>query len=401
MSKYFNICNLYILLWCLYSLQGTLYSRGSIISQGLLTIILVMSVYYAVLANEKYTFPPYMKALNLLVAMFTVYGVTLLFSGEVLIIKEDHLGAVSNKDYLKNIYMSLLPIYTFFVFGKIGLLTENVIRRWIPLFILVAIAAYFENQNAAIERAEEIMSVQEEFTNNAGYSFLAIVPLLMFIKKTIWQYLLLLICGVFIISAMKRGAIIICAISLVLFFYYTLKGASLKRKVLTSVLVIGSVVAIVYYVSYMLDTSEYFDARLEQTFAGDASNREDMYPILFRQIFYFATPLQFLFGHGAWGTLKISDNFAHNDWLEIGINQGMLGVVVYLIYWIAFLKTAIGLRQNRTLYEVMLLIILIFLAKTMFSMSYDSMPIYVSVCIGFCMAHYGKVEINSLKNKSI
>ncbi len=388
MSKYFNICNLYILLWCLYSLQGTLYATGSIISQGILVIVLIISVYYAVLANIRYTFPPYMKVLNLLVAMFTVYGVALLLSGEVLVIKEGHLGVVSNKDYLKNVYMSLLPIYTFFIFGKIGLLTESIIRRWVPLFVIVAIAAYFENQNAALARAEEIMSMQEEFTNNAGYLFLAIVPSLMFIKKPIWQYLLLLACGVFIISSMKRGAIIIYAISLIPFFYWTLRNTSFKRKITLFILVICCAFAIVYYVSYMLDTSEYFDARLEQTFAGDASNREDMYPILLRQIFYFATPLQLLFGHGAWGTLKVSDNFAHNDWLEIGINQGMIGLAVYVIYWFTFFKTAIALRQNQTLYGAIILTALSLSIKTMFSMSYDSMPIYASICIGYCMANY-------------
>lgn len=388
MCKYLSICNIYIFLWCLYSLQGTLYATGSIISQGLLGLFLLLSVYYVLYTNVVYKFPPYMKALNVLLAMFTIYGVILLFSNEVLLITSEGADAVSNKDYLKNIYMSLLPIYAFFAFGKKRLLTEHGIQRWIPIFILITIARFFAVQQELLSEAEEMMSMRDEFTNNTGYIFLAIVPLLMFIKKPIWQYMLLLVCGTFIIAAMKRGAIIICAISLVLFFYYTLKGASLKRKVLTSVLVIGSVVAIVYYVSYMLDTSDYFNARLEQTLTGRASNREDMYPHLLRQIIYFATPLQFLFGRGAYGTLKVSNNLAHNDWLEIGINQGILGVAVYVAYWIAFYVTAKRMQNHRIIHEALILTMLIFFIKTMFSMSYDSMPIYASLCIGYCMANY-------------
>lgn len=397
MSKYFNICNLYIFLWCLYSLQGVLYTSGSIISQSLLAILLVISVYYMVRANMEYVFPPYMKALNALVAMFIIYGLVLLFSGETFMVK-DNLTIVSNKDYLKNICSSLLPIYSFFVFAKTGKLSQNTIVSWIPIFIVVAIASYFRVQHDNLVKAEEIMSMQEEFTNNAGYIFVAIVPLLLFIRKPIWQYLLLLVCGVFVIAAMKRGAMVIYAITLVLFFYWTLQGQSFAKKSLISIVILGGILVIIYFFMHMFDTSDYFYARFEQTIAGDASGREDIYPYLLRLIFYYTTPLQLMLGHGAYGTLKVSDNFAHNDWLEIGVNQGMLGVAVYLIYWIAFLKTAINLKHNRTIHHVLMLMILILFAKTMFSMSYEDIPVCLSLCIGYCMANYGTDMLNTRSN---
>lgn len=388
MNKLLNICNLYIFLWCLYSLQGTLYASGSIISQGILAILLAISLFFVIYANAKFEMPPYMKALNVMLTMFTVYGVSLILSGETLMVKEGYMGAVSNKDYIKSIFISCMPIYTFFVLAKIGLLTDEVIRKCIPIFILMAIAAYFENQNANLAKAEEVMSTQEEFTNNTGYMFLAIIPLLFFVKKPFVQYLLLIICGVFIIAAMKRGAILIFALSLPLFIHSTLKTLSFRKKTMVLLLIIGSVLALLYYVSYMLDTSEFFNARLESTLEGNASNREDMYPHLLRQIFYYATPLQFLFGRGAWGTLKVSDNFAHNDWLEIGVNQGMLGIVVYIAYWIAFYVSAKRMQNNKRIYNVLMLSMLILFVKTLFSMSYDDMPIYATMCIGYCMAYY-------------
>ena len=187
MNKLLNICNFYIFLWCLYSLQGTLYASGSIISQGILAILLAISLFFVIYANAKFEMPPYMKALNVMLTMFTVYGVSLILSGETLMVKEGYMGAVSNKDYIKSIFISCMPIYTFFVLTKIGLLTDEVIRKWIPVFIFVAIAAYFENQNANLAKAEEVMSTQEEFTNNTGYMFLAIIPLLFFVKKPFVQ----------------------------------------------------------------------------------------------------------------------------------------------------------------------------------------------------------------------
>lgn len=388
MSKHFNICNIYIFLWCLYSLQGVLYAKGSIISQAVLLVLLLISLYYTVQTIFKTEMPPYLKAAGWLLSMFTVYGMILILSSEQLYVREGDVGLVSNKDYLKNIYISLLPIYTFFIFAKQGLLTESLLRKCVPIFLIIIIAAFFRVQNELLAEAEEMLSNKEEFTNNTGYLFLSMIPLLLFVKRPILKYILLLVCVVFIITAMKRGAIIIYIISLIPFFYWTLRNTSLKRKIALFALVIGCTVAIVNYISYMLETSEYFNARLEQTLAGDASNRESMYPILLRQIFYYATPLQLLFGHGAWGTLKISDNFAHNDWLEIGINQGMLGIVVYIIYWIAFYITAREIKYNNTARHALMLIMLIYFIKTMFSMSYDSMPIYATIVIGYCLANY-------------
>ena len=262
MSKYFNICNFYILLWCLYSLQGTLYMSGSIISQGILAMVLVISLFYTIYANAKFELPPYMKVVNVMLAMFVVYGVALIISSETLIVREGYIGVVSKKDYLKNILTSFLPIYTFFVFAKNGQLTESVIKKWIPVLLIVAILGFIRQQSIALAKAEEILSQQEEFTNNTGYLFLAIIPLLLFIKKPFVQYALLLICGMFIIAAMKRGAILIFALCLPLFMHSTLKALSFRKKMLIFILIAASILALFYYVSYMLDTSEYFNTRL-------------------------------------------------------------------------------------------------------------------------------------------
>ena len=179
MSKHFNICNFYILLWCLYNLQGTLYASGSIISQGILAVLLLISLFFVIYANAKFEMPPYMKVLNVMLLMFTVYGILLIFSGETLIVREGYIGAVSNKGYVKSIYISLLPIYAFFVFAKTGQLSKLVVRRWVPVFLGVVIVTFLTRQSELLAEAEELMSTQEEFTNNVGYTFLAIIPLLL------------------------------------------------------------------------------------------------------------------------------------------------------------------------------------------------------------------------------
>ena len=68
-----------------------------------------MSLYYAFYANAKYRLPVYFKGLNLLLIMFTIYGVILLISGEHIVFRPSYKGT-SNIEYLKSIYKSLLPV---------------------------------------------------------------------------------------------------------------------------------------------------------------------------------------------------------------------------------------------------------------------------------------------------
>ena len=120
--------------------------------------MLVVSLFYTIYANVKFELPPYMKVVNVMLAMFTVYGVALILSGETLIVREGYIGAVSNKDYLKNVLISFLPIYAFFVYTQIGQLTSDVIRRWLPVFLLIAILSFFRQQSMSLAKAEELMS---------------------------------------------------------------------------------------------------------------------------------------------------------------------------------------------------------------------------------------------------
>lgn len=113
---------------------------------------------------------------------------------------------------------------------------------------------------------------------------------------------------------------------------------------------------------------------------------ERTYIVLF-VIFFLSQDniINILLGNGAYYTLQISDNFAHNDWLEIAVGQGLLGLIVYVNYWIATYRMAVksNLPSNKSF--AMLLIFVIYLLKTMFSMSYDAMNIFSTYVIGYCV----------------
>lgn len=409
MRQFLNISNIYILLWVLYSLQGTLYATGSIISQGILAILLLWSIYYCFVVNTKYhsrELPSFIKAVNVFLIMATIYGIILILSGKELYITEVEIIKTSNLDYLKNVYISLLPLYSFYEFSKRKLLTEEHIRVLIFILFVVAIISFIEDQERHLMAALELGSNREEFTLNSGYKFLHLIPLCLFwYKKPIVQVALLLTCAIFLVICMKRGAILIGAICIIYYIFTALQFMKGKQKFAIMILIIVATFVVIGLIQNMIETSEYFSYRIEQTLEGDSSNRDVIYSKYWNHIKNEQSPLRFLFGNGANATLSIGPNYAHNDWLEIAINNGLIGVIIYIAYFISLIRDCIQSRKRLKYYysNSLLMSTLILLSASFFSMSYGSIGISQTLAIGFVLAAINRDTYNNIRlhNKKV
>ena len=382
MKSILNISNIYILLWCLYSLQGALYAKGSIISQSILAILMLISLYYFAMVNIlKVKTPIVLHILSILIVIFSIYGVIYILSGHV-----NALGSMSF-DYLKEIYMSLLPIYPFYIFSRQGNINERTLRIWTPIFFLVAFAGYY---TASIDINATYATQQEmdnEMTNNAGYLFLSLIPITMIYKdKPIIQYSLLAIALVFIIFAMKRGAILIAGVCLLWIMYYSYKNGSVRRKFSIIILSLVLLIGLSYLIMHLYTENEYFVSRIENTIEGDSSERDVIFSTLYNYYIYETSVLQFMFGSGANATVDIAGNYAHNDWLEIAVDNGFVCVILYLIYWIYLLRTCHNAKSNLTQYMIISLFFIITFLETIFSMSFNSIPIYLSIAMAWALS---------------
>jgi len=371
-----NICNLYIGAWCLYYLQGTLYESGQWLSQGLMLVLILSSLYYFYYANKRYKLPNVLKILNIMLIIFTLYGSFIMLFG-------NGVSYVADYQYLKAIYMSLLPVYSFYVFTMKGELTEKTLKLWVLFFIPIAIASYFRDQREALLAAMEIRSSREEFTLNSAYIFLAIIPAIALYKKALFQYSLLAICSYFVLTGMKRGAMLIGALCLLYFIMSSFKHKSNTKKIWIFLLSVGLLALVYYGFLYMLNTSDYFNARLEQTREGNASGRDVLFSV-FWNYFLDSNIFFFLFGSGADATLRII-GYAHNDWLEIAVNNGVFGIVLYITYWINLYKTSNNTKDD-ALKKIIMLFFIVYFFKTFFSMSYNDIPIYATCALGYALA---------------
>lgn len=390
MPNWLNKANAYLFAWCIYCTQGILFPKGTLFTQLLIAVLLLVSLYYIFVANTQYKVPVYFVGLNILLAMFFVYGTYLMVGGYD---AADYAKQVDSFSYLKGILISLAPIYPFYVFSKQGLVSEKFLEICFFVLFGVTIANYYQNYQEQLYMALLIGSNAEEFTNNVGYEFLSLIPFCVFFsKRPVLQYVALGSCMVFLFMAMKRGAIIIGVLCIIWFIWNNLRNASFKKKL--GIMALSTALSFFgyLYVEKQMQESLYFQKRVENTLEGNSSGRDKLYG---RFIDYFwgeTTPLQFAIGSGANATLKVSYNYAHNDWLEIAVNQGVLGIIIYILYWGLFAKEILSNHYPPREKIALQLLFIIYFMKTFFSMSYEDMTIPATFILGYCLAQERKNE---------
>ena len=394
-----NPCNIYLTLWGLYSLKGIIYPDGSIINQALMLLIILMSLNetYKVVSTKQT--PPgsiFFRGLNILLFMYTVYGAFLFVTDGFTVYGRGN--QVPSMYFLEGAWVILMPIYVCYSYTKRGYLNAGILRNWMIVFLAIAIAQYYHTQSVVLQMMiDKGRSNVDEITNNAGYILLSLIPGMLLFRKKAISYLGIAICVMFIIMSMKRGAMLIGAISLALIILHDLRESKGAYKIGVVILVLAGLAILVNYVGSMLENSEYFNLRLQTTLEGDTSERDEIYSNYWNIFLNESNLFQMILGRGGLATIKLSGVYAHNDWLEILIGQGILGIIIFINYWWRFYKstrTPVLSDQSRF---ILLLLLCIFGIKSFFSMSITGMPIYATSVLGLALANGCKQ--NNSKNR--
>jgi hypothetical protein len=377
--KAFNIGDFYILLWVLHTAQGFFF-ENSLLSMAFYIPFLLLTLYLGCLSVLKYKSPTYIKALLFFMGILTIYGVVhAVYDTSVAL--SFHVRK-SNAFFLC-ILSSLGPIAAFYVLTIQGKITERTIRRWFFVFLVVSVIAFRHAYMVMLQRSESFRI--DEFTNNTGYQFLGLLPLLFFFyKKQRLSLVLLVIIFYFIFTSWKRGAIFLSGIILI-WYFYRMSKVSVSNKYLLFFLTVIFLVGAYFLVEYFYSTSDYFLHRLEQTSEGNSSSRNILYQSLMRHLTITNSAYEILFGNGADATIMIAGDLAHEDWLELMIDCGLLGVFSYVVYWGWFIKTWLSSKRNDLLFSVLGACFLITFAKTFFSMSFSSTSFFICLAIGYCV----------------
>lgn len=379
MTRNIILYNFYLTVAVLFSLKSILYDRGTLFSQGITVLYIAMSVLLTVAAVLQTKMPKLLKSYLAFFLVLIFYGFAIYFTGETIIVSSGEKTDGSN--YLNSIILSGLPIFASFYLTRKVVYDNKYLKSWFFILVGVTILSFYHQEQ--VEFANRIGGYYDDVTNNAAYLFVGIIPLVcLFDRQKLIMYAGLGVCAFFLLLGIKRGAILTGGLDIAVLLYYNLRSKSKGGKVWILVLTVVFFIAVYFFVQNMMETSEYFSYRFDLTLEGYTSNRDTINQQIFRYLSSEMTFLDFLFGRGAMATIRMFTNYAHNDWLELMVNQGLLGVVPYFIFFVYFFNAFRSSKGTPSRVPLLLILITLFV-PTLFSMSYSS----ISFPLAFYFGH--------------
>lgn len=233
---------------------------------------------------------------------------------------------------------------------------------------------YFSANQILLER----ISDNTNLVNNVAYSFVALIPFVfLFKEKKIYAILSMLVLVLFIIQGAKRGAIIAGAIGLLFFIYFQLRTVSKKNRIRSYALILIGLLGLTYYAYDVFQNNEFLINRMQSIAEGNSSGRDVIYSKLYNAWFNSDNIFNLFLGYGFASSLTLSGgSFAHNDWLELLSNFGLLGVLIYASLFFSTIKFIRNKKWDIDKRILLLTIVLIWFFTTLVSMSYTSLGGY-------------------------
>lgn len=351
--------NLLLGLLILYYSQGALIGQGTLLTQAALLLILGISFIYALKVFALRNIPSLVKAWTALIAI-NVLG--FFFTGEF-------LNNPWHFDYLKAILVVLLPFYPFYYFALKGHLKIKHFLIFFAFMFPIAILQF--NHAQALALAE---SSRDAVVTNAAYTFVGLIPFIFLIRNRILAYLSMAVISYFIIMGAKRGALLVGGVGFLLYAYYQIRTIPKKKQFQSYAMFLSGFIALIYFVNRFYAENTFLQERLQQTEEGDLSGRDVIYANIFNNWLNSEQYTQLLFGYGFLGSRKLSGtgNVAHNDWLELLANFGILGVLVYLVLFYFLFKNCFNSQWSTEKRILLLSIGLVWFVTTLFSMGFNA-----------------------------
>lgn len=401
---------LFFFCWIVLSIFPFIY-KSNYIYEPLLGYFTITALYYSYHSLTNYVLPIYFKALLGLVFFLSIYGLALVLVGDDVFWM--HTGQYVRKYlYLLWLIPAMLSVIPVYVFTCRGVLDEKKMKILFFVFFVISIYAFYGGLEQEMQHAALMHLDQEEFAVTNVYSFLSLLPLVVLFKeRRILQFILLGIMLVYFVISAKRGAMILGGITAVLLVFSMFRNETLWKKfciVFFSIFFIG---CIYVFFLHQMESSFFFASKMERTLHGYASGRDEYARTILDYFNNHISLRQFLFGIGAQGTLSVNISFAHNDWLAILLEQGLIGVIVYSFYWICFVYSWIKSKVDYDAFVVIGLLIVIGFGKSLVSMYY--LPIaaemmatsgYFAIALGYFLGkafpQYDFEKAVSLKDES-
>ncbi len=186
---------------------------------------------------------------------------------------------------------------------------------------------------------------------NSSYFVMYMLPFILCIKNKIIRIVSILVISLVVFSSFKRTGTIAVVLAILTYLYINM--VLLKRRKLqnTILLLIGIVLILFFITDTGILADNYLIARLQNISEDQGSGRTVVWEITWNMI-KEANTTNILFGHGYNQVLANSPNglSAHNDFLEVLYDYGILVFGIYITIFIQMWKFIRKLIQQESKY---------------------------------------------------
>src|SRR5690606_9641656 len=249
---------------------------------------------------------------------------------------------ITNLAALSKIYVWMLATFFLYLFF---LTAPNI--RIVNVFVVVVLLYVLLNVVISLRTFALDDSLRGA---TIGSYLLTVVPLCFLFFKRKQFFWLFLFCLFLALLSGKRMAVLGMGLMTV-FFFKDLWGEFSKKGILGFIILIALIVFIVPYiepyVDRMIERNE-----MDQEQGSYGSGRSVIFPIVWNS-FMDSNVFEFLFGHGVGGTtVIISKTYgieiaAHNAFLELLYNYGLMGLMLYLSLFGSLIKMYLWFKARR------------------------------------------------------
>lgn len=364
--------NLLLSLYIIVIFFQAYFKEGSLISQLSTVLIILISIIYFVkclfLKNKRFFLKTWtvFLLLNILSFVFTAtYS------------DSKHYGT------FLGILITFFSFYPFYYFTLHGYFQIRQLRIFLLLLIPVIVYSFYSTQSRLLmDRLVNDTNV----VNNISYSFVALMPVVFLIRKKIYSIGTLIFLIIFIVQGAKRGAIISSGLIVIVYFYYLLRNTKKGNNSIRLIGVMMLILALIYFGYTYYLSNEFLIDRMSRISGG--SGRDKIYQKILNYWYDSDDMLKYFFGFGFVSSLKITNGlFAHNDWLELLSNIGLVGILCYLLLYFSSIRVFREYKWESVEKYILLSVILVWLLSSMVSMWYSNTQGYIySILLAYLVA---------------
>lgn len=180
------------------------------------------------------------------------------------------------------------------------------------------------------------------------YYILGMLPYILTITDKKRWLVPIIVTTVSVLLSQKRAAFIgLVGLIVILYFIGSLRGKNIQSAIIKNVVLVLLIIAGYYLMIYMDSNSNLrLFARLEGLEEDGGSGRDVRWQYILLELSERSSFMQLLFGHG-FDKVRQLIGYAHNDFLEVLYNYGIIALLLYCAYYVVQIFNAVKMAKEK------------------------------------------------------